>query len=272
MGNSPFSKNYTPRPTESRFGRDARIERMRVEASNLPDNLQVLEKFVSDNVDLLYSDPDTEARISNRIRILRQAGAKARANAEMDRREAYRSAGAWWVDEKNGDIVKKSEVGENVGVVRGLPHLGNAGRGINRPGTNLSEYIQNLSDRIRNTRITCGNWDRVLGPSVTTQHGVTAVILDPPYGEGEMDYRAGGNNNGDVASEVWRWALENGNNPMLRIAVCGYEDGREVPDGWSKLNWKARKGYQADTTNSYRETVWLSPHCVKQTPLFGDDY
>lgn len=178
--------------------------------------------------------------------------------------------GAWWV--QDGKPVKKKEMEESgIGVNRGIPHLGNAGQGINRQNVLLEEYITSLSEKLRYTRITCGDWTRVLGPSVTTKHGVTAVILDPPYGEGDMDYNAGGNDTGNIASDVWKWAIENGNDPLLRIAVCGYADGREVPQGWAEMKWKARKGYQKDTTNSHRETIWLSPHCVKQASLFGDD-
>ena len=56
-----------------------------------------------------------------------------------------------------------------------LPHLGNAGRGI-------EPYFAAISERLRGVRVACGDWKRVLGDSVTVKHGVTGVFLDPPYG------------------------------------------------------------------------------------------
>ena len=79
-----------------------------------------------------------------------------------------------------------------------------------------------------------------------------------------MDYIAGGNRT-DIAAEVWAWAVANGGNQLLRLAVCGYEDGREVPPGWEAVPWKANKGYQqteAGRQNRHREMIWYSPHCV----------
>ena len=126
--------------------------------------------------------------------------------------------------------------------------------------------MQRLSDKLRRVRVCCGDWARVVTPSVTTRHGLTAVLLDPPYGEGAQEYSAGGNADKGIAADVWAWAVANGDDPQMRIAVCGYDDGRTVPLGWSVMRWTARKGYQATeaaTANPSREVVWFSPHCVK---------
>jgi hypothetical protein len=166
------------------------------------------------------------------------------------------------------------------GVNRQLPHLGNAGRGVNRQlphlgnagrgecllwADHIRDYMQRLSDKLRRVRVCCGDWARVVTPSVTERHGLTGIVLDPPYGEGAQQYSAGGNADKGIAAAVWEWAIENGDNPQLRIAVCGYDDGREMPTGWSLLRWMARKGYQATdtaTANPSRECVWFSPHCL----------
>lgn len=114
-----------------------------------------------------------------------------------------------------------------------------------------------------------------MGDSVTTRHGLTAVFLDPPYQDGEHDFGYAGG--GNVFEEVWEWALCNGNNPLLRIAVCGYDDGRVAPSGWETLAWKAQGGYsnQGDgqgRVNATRERIWFSPHCLKLVQgLFGGD-
>lgn len=162
-----------------------------------------------------------------------------------------------------------------------MPHVGDAGRGINRKlphvgnaGQEIAAYLETLSERTRRVRICCGDWDRVLGPSVTFRHGQTAIFLDPPYGEGAMEYAAGGNSTG-IAQDVAKWAADNGDNPLLRIAVCGYEGAIEMPETWECLRWKAAGGYgsQGDgdgKTNCKREAIWFSPHCLQpQYNLFG---
>jgi hypothetical protein len=76
-----------------------------------------------------------------------------------------------------------------------------------------------------------------------------------------MEYSAGGNAS-SIASDVWKWAVENGAHKKLRIVVAAYEDGRAVPDGWTVRRWKARKGYSADGgENSRREVLYCSPRC-----------
>lgn len=183
--------------------------------------------------------------------------------------------GPWTVE--GGEVVKLGDAGQ--GVNRQLPHLGDAGQGVNRKlphlgnagqgtceaiSTNLHAYMQALSDKLRRARVTCGDWRRVTTPIVTHRHGLTAILLDPPYGEGEQEYSVGGNGDKSLAWDVWRWAVENGNNPELRIAVCGYEDRRELPPGWFTVGWKARKGYQLTDeakANPDREVIYFSPHC-----------
>ena len=49
----------------------------------------------------------------------------------------------------------------------------------------------------------------------------------------------------DVAAEVAAWARENGDDPELRIALCGYEGEHEMP-GWREVAWKGARGYAGD--------------------------
>lgn len=144
-----------------------------------------------------------------------------------------------------------------------LPALGDAGKGVNRKSAALIEWMRALQDRLRNVRICCGRWDRVIGPSVTIKHGTTAVFLDPPYAtENDGEYAV---NEKGVAHEVAAWAFANGDNPELRIALCGYEGEHAPPKGWTEHAWKARKGYQKATDgkhSGHKETVWFSPHCL----------
>ena len=176
---------------------------------------------------------------------------------------------------------------DGVLVNRKLPHLGDAGRGVNRKlphlsgaGQGITEYFQQLSDRLRRVRICSGDWSRVLGESPTVKFGTTAVFLDPPYA---VEDRADCYNeeSRDVAHDVRAWCLENGGNPLLRIALCGYDEHEEMAQaGWNPYRWSASGGYanQGDHSevNRHREVIWFSPHCLQpdqpqQATLFADD-
>ena len=166
------------------------------------------------------------------------------------------------------------------GVNRKLPHLGDAGRGVNRKLPHLSagqgarsayihEWFALLHARMRDVRVACGDWSRVLTDSVTTRHGLTAVFLDPPYTKGAMDYAAGGVG-GALADEVRAWCLHAGHDRNLRIVLCGHagEHDALLQAGWYIRTWTARKGYaQTDEAveNSASETLWCSPHCIAET-------
>ena len=166
--------------------------------------------------------------------------------------------------------------------VEQLPHLGNAGQGINRKlphlgdaGRGIADYFATLADRLRRVRVCCGDWSRVLGDSVTWRHGTTAVLLDPPYDDEEHSVRYSAHSS--VAADVAAWARDHGADPRLRIALCGYEGGADLP-GWVCVPWKAHGGFgsQGDgrgRENAKRERIWFSPHCIgthQSTPLFGE--
>lgn len=196
----------------------------------------------------------------------------------------------WCVQRGNGNqpeqIPHLGDAGR--GINRKLPHLGNAGRDVHqkRPhiATNgkgihagrsddLFAYFDTLADRLKDVRICCGEWDRVLGESVTIKHGITGVFLDPPYALEDRSecYSV----ESDVSAAVRKWAIENGGNPLLRIALCGYDGEHAMPSEWECVAWKAAGGYGSQSDgrgreNCNRERIWFSPACFLQTPsLFG---
>lgn len=192
--------------------------------------------------------------------------------------------GPWIHDGENiVDRRKLPHLGAGQGIRRQLPHLGDAGRGINRDAGGMSrrQFIFNwmgeLHERMRDVRVTCGDWARTVKDSVTVRHGLTAVFLDPPYEKGAMDYSAGGMGLG-IAKDVQAWCAANGSNKMLRIVLCGHagEHDALLAHGWEARKWTARKGYalsEEAVANSAGETVWCSPHCVaeiKTLDLFGE--
>jgi len=126
--------------------------------------------------------------------------------------------------------------------------------------------LSGLAERLKRVRITCGDWKRVLSASATTQMGTTAVFLDPPYPGHERLY-------GDIDSvfqDVSAWAIEHGDDPQLRIALCGHAGDFESPVGWTTFEWK-RKGGTYNTKVEGAECVWLSRHCLpEQRDLFWE--
>jgi hypothetical protein len=136
--------------------------------------------------------------------------------------------------------------------------------------------MRELAERLRNVRVCCGDWSRILGPSPTFKHGITGVFLDPPYSdEADRDERIYRTDDLQVAHKVREWAIVNGDNPLLRIALCDYgEAANEFPATWDRVNWRAHGGYSHQNAvtnmNRHRETIWFSPHCVKPPSLFGD--
>jgi DNA adenine methylase len=186
--------------------------------------------------------------------------------------------GPWIHDgERLVDVRKLPHLGDaGRGVNRQLPHLGNAGRGDDAlpRAIYIHEWFAALQARMRDVRVTCGDWGRVVKDSVTTRHGLTAIFLDPPYAKGEMDYGAGGMGLG-IAEAVQTWCAQNGSNKALRIVLCGHagEHDALLAHGWETRQWTARKGYavtEEAVENSASETIWCSPHCVPQVPVMGD--
>lgn len=155
---------------------------------------------------------------------------------------------------------------------------GAAGRGIHASrfedkSGGLQAYMRALSERLRRVRVCCGDFERILGPAVTTCIGLTGVLLDPPY---DNDLRAVCYNHDGPEEEtgvsVWwrayRWAVEHGGDPLLRIALCGYEHpDASFPPGWTCVPWKASGGYgrsDRGKANARRERIWFSPHCLSE--------
>lgn len=131
-----------------------------------------------------------------------------------------------------------------------------------------------LKNRIRYVRILCGEWDRSLKSKTNLYRGgLTGVFLDPPYlpetGRATGLYHADTASN-NVAVSVRRWALKHGDDPRMRIAVCGYvgEHDRFFPETWSRYRWQASGGYSnmgnaGGRERAKLECVWFSPHCIK---------
>lgn len=181
-------------------------------------------------------------------------------------------AGGW--QSVNGELVRNNGQGVN----RQLPHVGDNdddGELFPRNG-GLYAYIRELADFMRGVRVICGDWRRVVTPSVTwageqgTAQATCGMFLDPPYTtEAGRDMNVYTHDDGDVAHDVREWCIANGRNRNMRIALCGYDNEHVDLEalGWSVYEWKAGGGYGEaqnkgrGSANRKRERVWFSPHC-----------
>jgi hypothetical protein len=150
----------------------------------------------------------------------------------------------------------------------GQPH----GRGtVPKQTEALLAWFDELAARLRFTKVCCGDWARVVTKASTYGQGLTGVLLDPPYDAGDSHDDVYGDLSRGVSARVREWAIENGSNPLLRIALCGYEGEHAMPADWSCVAWKAVGGYgnQSGNENAKRERIWFSPHCLQpQAELF----
>jgi hypothetical protein len=164
------------------------------------------------------------------------------------------------------------------GVNRELPHLGDAGQGVNRELPHLGDagkgqlesYMGQLADRLRRVRITCGSWERVVKPSVTRSgtggDGTRAIFLDPPYATSGDLYA---HVDADVGLAVRDWCVRAPRE--LRVILCGYDTEHDalLAHGWTVTEGKAGggAGYSTNSANGRRERLWLSPTCIGTTQL-----
>jgi hypothetical protein len=185
--------------------------------------------------------------------------------------------GPWRV--VGGHLRKLPHLGDaGRGVNRGLPHLGDAGQGVNRELPHLGDagrgqlesYMGQLADRLRRVRITCGSWQRVVKPSVTRSgtggDGTRAIFLDPPYAtSGDLYAHV----DADVGLAVRDWCVRAPRE--LRVILCGYDTEHDalLAHGWTVTEGKAGggAGYSTNSANGRRERLWLSPTCIGTTQL-----
>lgn len=141
----------------------------------------------------------------------------------------------------------------------------------------MPEILEAIQYRMKMTRVLCGDWKKVMKPSVYVYkmrgNDKVGFFLDPPYSD-KADYsQVYKNNDFTVAEQVREWCKENGDNPRYRIALCGYSGEHEELEelGWSTHSWSSKTGFgnilqgasSTERTNYKRERVWFSPHCLE---------
>ena len=181
--------------------------------------------------------------------------------------------GPWHAEPDEDGIPAITNANAGTGVNRKLPHLGDAGKGVNRKLPHLGdagqgqrlqwlcEWFGELSTKLADTRICCGDWERIMSAGTMARNGVCAVVLDPPYSQTAAVYAHDSNT---VAHDVRRWCIANDTNPELRIALCGHEGEHNelCGRGWTVETWEKGGGYQGADD---RERIWFSPACIPAT-------
>jgi DNA adenine methylase len=177
----------------------------------------------------------------------------------------------WWVWGMGASI------GSNWLQTKGLnasPLLSSAGGGIHGLRLPVLEWFKKLQERTRRVRVCCGDWNRLVTPSVThankglTKREVTGVFLDPPYAMKGRDqvYRE----DNEVFYQAVEWAIANGDNPRMRIVLCGYDGDYDIPTTWQAYAWQANGGManlgnDRGKDNASKERIWFSPYCLEIT-------
>ena len=149
---------------------------------------------------------------------------------------------------------------------RKRPHLGSP-RGVLCDGA--VERLRALAERLRHVRVLCGDWTRAVG-KVALGSGTAGVFCDPPYAvDAGRDGRLYSTDSANVAADCREWAIAHGDDPRLRIILCGLAGEHSMPGGWRCLAWETHGGYSNGSkragqgkANRTRERVWLSPHCL----------
>ena len=187
--------------------------------------------------------------------------------------------GPWQAIPGEDGVLEFQKINAIKGIQRMMPHV-NGFRGVhksipaltrfqcgihcNTPGgdrlTWLTDWFRKLSSLLNQARVMCGSWERVCSIGTMTQNGVAGVLLDPPYSLTGAVYAK---DSRTVSGDVREWCKANGDNPMLRIALCGHTgEGHEELEvlGWQVETWAKGGGYQGKDD---RERIWFSPHCLK---------
>jgi DNA adenine methylase len=193
--------------------------------------------------------------------------------------------GDGWCQE-GGQLRKRPAVasagGVHLTVKRKMPQL-SSNTGIRKLRDNghdarCAEWFGALRDRLRDVHVMCGDWRRCLGSGVIgkgeKRHGrmPVGVFFDPPYPHDHRDPNLyGGQDSPDVWWAARDWAVEHGDDPDLRVALCGYAGDFGEHPGWTEYAWRGARGYAADDNeNRDAERIWFSSACIPLVKAQGE--
>lgn len=136
----------------------------------------------------------------------------------------------------------------------------------------LRDAMMAIRNRLYRTVVLCGDFERTLRGADTGRLHPCGVFLDPPYDPKLRDQSCYATDDAP-AGRARAWALAHGDDPNVRIALCGYEGEHDMPSTWETFAWKAVggmdriKGVGRGKSNRNLERIWFSPHCLKSQQL-----
>lgn len=157
----------------------------------------------------------------------------------------------------SGKIPHVTDAGRGIQAIGQIPHVTNAGMGslLTTGGKAAWLALHQLATRLDRVRVIHGEWDRCLNHHYGKEQ--TAVFLDPPY----VGFEALYGDKRPVALDVCEWAREHAH---LRVALCGHVGDYDLP-GWEQFLWSRDSNtYGSDKTKD-AECIWFSPACLPPT-------
>lgn len=212
------------------------------------------------------SDPPSELDLKARARALRGMQSSIATELDADPEWCDPKAAGWWIWCQSVSFAHDWLTQKTPPMAK--PYR----RGILSPESEPLERLRALSARLRRVAMAHGDWTRLVTDSALGFHntGTTpvAVYLDPPYPDEVLDYGA----SPEVARDVERWCREHGDDPRLRIVLCGHVADYDLPR-WRSVNWGGSRGW-GRARRGDNECAWLSPHCLPveeaQRSLFAE--
>jgi DNA adenine methylase len=151
-----------------------------------------------------------------------------------------------------------------------LTHTGNGVHAIKRRAS-LLRLCRDLQVRLQDVRLLCHDWQECLTtPRLFGVGGTVGILLDPPYTQARREQQLYAVPD-TPASAVRDWAIAHGDDPRLRLALCGLDGEHQMPDTWQGYHWQARGGWANTAAHgrgsgtTRQEVVWFSPHCLRPT-------
>ena len=139
----------------------------------------------------------------------------------------------------------------------------------------LYEYLGRLAQRLRDVRVCCGDWERVVTDGATAYGATVGVFLDPPYLGSVRTKNLYATDDHSVSARVQAWALAHSADTRMRIVLAGYNDEHAEAmkrAGWAMYAYTASAAYQTaaqagrssgNQANRHQERLWFSPSCIQ---------
>lgn len=227
-------------------------------------------KFAADEVEYCADYPPTEQDLLARNRFLKEERDSLTEYLIRDPMFYSTKHAGWWLW---GAGIWLGRGWASTDYKHKLPAAPKAFCGIHRrteTEESLHSLIFEVSAKLKKTRITCGDWRRVLTNCNFLDVVPAGIFLDPPYSTNDHNYSNAYYHNGNPFNDCVAWCKENGRDRRFRIALSGYATNETsgLQDlGWTVYNWdtKGRMNNRSNASdgslNSSKERIWFSPTC-----------